>query len=372
MLRDHLIGDLYEAALQRDGFLDVFQTVVEALGATGFHMFSWDPERNAPHLAAYTSDPHWDSVVALYDQYYGALDPRREVVAKAAIGEFQFCQDYLSETDVARSEFYQDFHIPTGFRYLTGARLSRIGSDDILLGLLRANDRLAYSDRERQGINGMAPHLQRAINLWMDARVLHRDAAVGSEMMAQLGVAVFALDGATKVVFANPSAETMLRATACLKLSHGRLSATVATENARLQAAIARAAKSRQGESLALRPAPGLQPEVFLGISRLPGCDTRMAFGHAEILVTVRRRGQVPRVRARQLQQAFGLTAAEAAVGEALIGGKTPDEYAAAAGVSVATVRTQLRAIFEKTGTRSQAEAVGAMLYLPSPMPEGQ
>ncbi|NUT14692.1 MAG: helix-turn-helix transcriptional regulator [Cupriavidus sp.] len=372
MLRDHLIGDLYEAALQRDGFLDVFQTVVEALGATGFHMFSWDPERNAPHLAAYTSDPHWDSVVALYDQYYGALDPRREVVAKAAIGEFQFCQDYLSETDVARSEFYQDFHIPTGFRYLTGARLSRIGSDDILLGLLRANDRPAYSDRERQGINGMAPHLQRAINLWMDARVLHRDAAVGSEMMAQLGVAVFALDGATKVVFANPSAETMLRATACLKLSHGRLSATVATENARLQAAIARAAKSRQGESLALRPAPGLQPEVFLGISRLPGCDTRMAFGHAEILVTVRRRGQVPRVRARQLQQAFGLTAAEAAVGEALIGGKTPDEYAAAAGVSVATVRTQLRAIFEKTGTRSQAEAVGAMLYLPSPMPEGQ
>ena len=364
MLRDHLIGDLYEAALQRDGFLEVFQTTVEALGASGFHMFSWDPTRNAPHLSAYTSDKHWDSVVALYDQYYGALDPRREVVAKAAIGEFQFCQDYLSEADVARSEFYQDFHIPTGFRYLAGARLARPGSDDVLLGLLRMNDRPAYSDQERHGIKGMAPHLQRAINLWLDARLLHRDAAVGSELMAQLSVAIVALDSSSKVVFANPAAETMLRATNCLKLSHGRLVATVATENAKLYAAIARAAKSRQGESLALRSAAGGEPEIFLGVSRLPGRDTRMAFGHAEILVTARHRRDAPMVRATQLQQAFGLTAAEAAVGEALISGKSPDEYAATAGVSVATVRTQLRAIFEKTSTRSQAEAVGTMLYL--------
>ncbi|MCY1222872.1 hypothetical protein D9M72_349790 [compost metagenome] len=49
---------------------------------------------------------------------------------------------------------------------------------------------------------------------------------------------------------------------------------------------------------------------------------------------------------------------------EALICGKTPDEYAASARVSLATVRTQLRAIFDKTNTRSQAEAVGAMLWV--------
>ena len=51
-------------------------------------------------------------------------------------------------------------------------------------------------------------------------------------------------------------------------------------------------------------------------------------------------------------------------VAEALIGGKAPDEYAASTGVSLATVRTQLRAIYDKTNTRSQAEAVGAMLWV--------
>lgn len=364
MLKDHLIGDLYEAAVRQDGFLATFQAVVESLGATVFHMFSWDAARNAPHLSVHTADSHLDWVVSLYDQYYGALDPRREVVEKGSRGNFLFCQDYLKESDVARSEFYQDFHIPTGFRYLAGARLARPGADDILLGLVRGSDMTPFSPEQRVAISGMAGHLQRSINLWQDARVLHRDATLGTELMAQLGLAVFALDRDRKLVFANQEAEAMLRATTCLRLIHQQLVASVAAENTGLQAAIARVAQSRQGESLALRAESGVQPEIFLNISRLPGRDTQSAFGHAEVLVTARRRGTAPLVTARQLQQSFRLSAAEAAVAEALICGRTPDEYAAGTGVSVATVRTQLRAIFEKTSTRSQTEAVGAMLWV--------
>ncbi|WP_354684882.1 helix-turn-helix transcriptional regulator [Cupriavidus necator] len=364
MQKDHLIGDLYEAALREDGFLEVFQNVAETLGANVFHMFSWDAMRNAPHLSIYTPDRDWDTVVRRYDQYYGALDPRRSFVEKAGIGNFVCCQDYLTDEDVARSEFFQDYQIPSGLRYLMGVRLARAGSDDILLGLLRANDRPPYTQNERAAAAGMAGHLQRAINLWRDARILHRDAALGNELMAQLGLAVFALDRRMRVVFANQAAEAMLRATMCLRLEHGRLAAGSAVENEAMQAAMARAEKTRKGESLALRTAAGLPPEIFLCIASLPAGATRTAFGDATLLVTARRRGTAPLVAAKALQQAFRLSAAEAAVAEALICGKTPDEYAAGAGVSLATVRTQLRAIFEKTCTRSQAEAVGAMLWV--------
>jgi DNA-binding CsgD family transcriptional regulator len=48
-----------------------------------------------------------------------------------------------------------------------------------------------------------------------------------------------------------------------------------------------------------------------------------------------------------------------------LCDGKTLDEHAQAAGVSMATVRTQLRAVFEKTRTRRQAETVGLLLGMP-------
>lgn len=58
------------------------------------------------------------------------------------------------------------------------------------------------------------------------------------------------------------------------------------------------------------------------------------------------------------LEQIFRLTPAEARLALLLAGGATTAEAAAALGVSVATTRTQLAAIFAKTHTRRQAELV--------------
>lgn len=65
-----------------------------------------------------------------------------------------------------------------------------------------------------------------------------------------------------------------------------------------------------------------------------------------------------------ELRQSFGLSKAEAAVAQAMLGGSNPDECAADLGVSIATVRTQLRAIYEKTQTRSHSEAVAALMSM--------
>ncbi|KVQ59223.1 helix-turn-helix transcriptional regulator [Burkholderia territorii] len=364
MERDQLIGDLYEAALCPDGFLEVFHRVSESLGANVFHMFSWDAVRNAPKFSIYSPRAELDSIVALYDQYYGALDPRRGFVENAPLGEFVCCQDHLTERDVERSEFFQDYQIPSGIRYLMGMRFARPGSDDILLGLLRAYGRPPYSPEERANLTGMAGHLQRAINLWQDARVLRRDAALGNELMEELGLSIFTLDRHSRVVYVNAAAEALLRATTCLKLEHGHLSATSAPQNDALKAAVTRVARTRKSENLALAGTVSAAHEVFLGIASLSGQIRGGALGDAAILITARRRSAAPLVVAQQLRQAFGLTSAEAAVAEALIGGKTPEECAAIAGVSLSTVRTQLRAIYEKTHSRNQAEAVGRMLWI--------
>jgi DNA-binding CsgD family transcriptional regulator len=58
------------------------------------------------------------------------------------------------------------------------------------------------------------------------------------------------------------------------------------------------------------------------------------------------------------LEQIFGLTRAEARLTLLLVRGKTLNEVAEMLHLSVATVRTQLRAVFEKTHTHRQAELV--------------
>ena len=62
---------------------------------------------------------------------------------------------------------------------------------------------------------------------------------------------------------------------------------------------------------------------------------------------------------------AFGLTPGEARVAAALAAGQTVESIAATRSVSVSTVRTQLRAVFDKLGVSRQPEMVRRLKGLP-------
>lgn len=61
----------------------------------------------------------------------------------------------------------------------------------------------------------------------------------------------------------------------------------------------------------------------------------------------------------------FSLSAAEAALLAALARGTSVSEWARQRNTSVATVRTQLRSLFDKTGTDSQARLVALVKSIP-------
>ena len=61
------------------------------------------------------------------------------------------------------------------------------------------------------------------------------------------------------------------------------------------------------------------------------------------------------------VQSLFDLTAAEARVARSLTMGQTVDEIASEKGVSSHTVRTQVRGVLEKTGSRRQADVIALL-----------
>ena len=63
------------------------------------------------------------------------------------------------------------------------------------------------------------------------------------------------------------------------------------------------------------------------------------------------------------LRQVFGLTGAEATVATALASGREAKEIAHMRGVSLGTLRNQLKTIYAKTGARRQAELVALLLH---------
>lgn len=86
--------------------------------------------------------------------------------------------------------------------------------------------------------------------------------------------------------------------------------------------------------------------------------------GDPACLVVLTKPGQADSPAWTRLSERFELSAAEAGVLHGLVGGQTPDRIAAARGVSVNTVRTQIRRLLEKTGAASLADLVRQTLLI--------
>ena len=355
---DRIVGDLYEAAMRTDHWRTALTGLARWTGADEFHLLRWHSVSQQSTL-----DVHSDGVEAAIEQYgayYAAIDPRRMLVAAGPAGQVSACQHQFEDSYVERSEFYQDFLGAWGMRRSLSSLLAQEGDEQLMLGLVRSSRRGPFEDDEVTRLERVMPHLQRACRTWKQAQRLQELTLLGDRAAESAGLAWLGLDGAGTLLHASPLAERLLREEDGLVVRGGRLQATAADDAVRLQSAIARAARGEPGTELTLagrRSGPHACAVSVIGASTLPP-------GRSAVLVIVRRRDASGAPTAARLAQAFGLTAAESRVALALLEGKTPAEYAAGAGLSVATVRTHLSAVFAKTCTRRQAEAVQVLRSL--------
>lgn len=166
-----------------------------------------------------------------------------------------------------------------------------------------------------------------------------------------------------RVLFANRRAEAMFRVGGPLVVRMGRLESSGGVDVA---AAVDRVLATGQASShrLMKTSAAGELMDWALMLVRAGG-EGPPAPAPMHVVGLLHARGG-RRPSGRQLMQLFGLTAAEARVTRCLLGGLSPEEAADELAVSIATVRTQIRAVLAKTGSRSQAALFTHLAGLPS------
>jgi DNA-binding CsgD family transcriptional regulator len=86
--------------------------------------------------------------------------------------------------------------------------------------------------------------------------------------------------------------------------------------------------------------------------------------GDASFLLLIADLDTLVPARADLLEHGFGLTPCEARLAVALSSGLTPTEIARRHGISMGTVRSQLKSIFVKTGTKRQPELIAVLARL--------
>lgn len=378
---DQIVALVYAAAAEETGWTAAMLALQRAVGASNGGLFA-APDGMIETLHGSSFDP---ADVLAYTQHYHRLDPwlqrlRGPVLqggpaTRATVGESLLAQDAYH-----RSEFYNDFARRIGLEWIVGA-IGRLGpAGSFHLGLHRPKGREGFGASELALLEVVVPHIRRGLQLRERLRGIE---ALPALMLDALSEAALVVDSELRPRHVNLAAARLCGPGSAIRLVQEsprpgaplRLRVSEAGAAARLTALVRDAALAGgSGGAMRLRPdgKDGHAPLALL-VSPLPARlrpagNTEPSPGAAAGLALILLR-PLDRVAPSPalLQALFGCSAAEAEVAAGLAGGNGAEWLAERRGVSPATIRAQVRALLEKTGTQNLRELEGLLASLSRP-----
>ena len=271
----------------------------------------------------------------------------------------------LPRREFLRTEFYQGWFRPQEIAWTIACNIE-VNADDMTHLVLGRHGRHAgaFGKDDMRLLRLLNPHLREAMRL--HGRLTQQNAVLRerTDILDRCAVGVVVADAACRIVLLNAAGERVLAAADGLQMRGRALSATDAAVDRQLRSLVARAASNRDvpaGGAVTIERGKAVRP-LAVSVAPLRGAEDWLlpATGHA--LLILAEPDTALAVSFAPLRQLFGLTPGEARVALSLASGKEPGEVAAELDLSVATVRTHLQRVFEKTRTNRQPELV-ALLY---------
>jgi DNA-binding CsgD family transcriptional regulator len=270
---------------------------------------------------------------------------------------------FISEYDLFTAEeldndpVYRDFFRPRSFGWQATTGVPLPTEDWFILSLGRHNSRGPVEPAFIRQLDALRPHLARSA--LMSARLQLQRARVASDTLALIGLPALVFDDLGKVLAANHLIEALsdyIRWRAQDRVSLKDTSANALFRQAVETLNFINVAPVR---SFAVR---GADTNAAMVAHVIPiGRSARDIFVRCAgvLVMTPVTLPQAPPV--ELVQSLFDLTPAEARVARRLTGGETVEAIASTGGVSLNTIRTQVRGVLEKTGCRRHAEVVALL-----------
>lgn len=355
-----IVHTIYNSAVEDGAWGVALEEIATALGATGSALVVERPGSKAIAHRSIGADP---GCVVTYNQYYHRLDPSAVVFATLPAGRVVSLQQLHAADAMHSSEFYNDWSVPNGHGDFAVAVLTRRGPNSSWL-VVTAEPRLhRFSTPERvQVLAAIVPHVQHAIAIRgrlseLDRRSSELGAAVEA---ASDGMVILGGDG--RVSHLNPAAAAVFGDGDGLRLTAGILRASMSAVDSALARTVG-AALGRDGVATAGRvavPRPSGRPAYVVRVVPVSAADAPTAL----VVVVDPHRQLLPT--AEMLRCKYGLTWTEAEVARRVLDGAGLRTIAEGRSVSITTIRTHLKHIFEKTGTHRQAELIRVVLGAPT------
>lgn len=309
---------------------------------------------------------------------------RRDLCAQRAVeralwlrGDAAGDRDAVSDEEMATHPIYTDFFARHDLRWRAIVGLAPDPHVFVLVAIQRSSQKLPHSDAELALANRLCRHVEKSLRLSM--RLFDAESANCGldDVLARLGIGVFALDSVGRVVFSNPAGQQLLGRE--ISMIDGRLRIGTGPQRVETDLMIARALcgdpANTSGDPrtiLVHRASLGSALAVHLLpiTARGGAAETFLSYTRAFVLVVDYKANDPPDPAV--VRDVLGLTLGEARVAALVGAGVPPRKASEQLGLSEETARTVLKRIYAKTGISRQSELAGllsriALISLSSP-----
>ena len=298
-----------------------------------------------------------------YMAYYAGLNPWLAAGSRRAAGSTMVSDALLPFNALLRTEFYNDWCRPQNVGGGVGVMIERDSRRMMSLTVLLSRQTMDHADDLTGRLERLTPHLLRVAQLSRQLAALEARATAAESALDRLATAMLVLSADGQVLYLNPQAERILAAGDGITQRGGRLEAHRLDDSQALRGMVAAAAAAPAdiavppGGVMAVARRSGRRPYEVL-VAPISGTTLKLGFGGALVAVFIREPEAKVTTPLDWLRRIYGLTAAEARLMQALLAGDSLDAVAGRFAVTRETVRTQLKAIFQKTGATSQGDLI--------------
>jgi len=361
-----LIDLLYEAALDAEKWPQFLVALAQALGGTLPTLFVHDTRAHSGALAINAG--YDEGTVRAYKEHFAERNIwLRSGSHLLTAGSVRTSHMMCSRQAFLGSEWYADYCQPLDISQGIGATIYK---DSVLtsnIAVFAGDGRPEYDSDDIALLEALMPHLQRAMRVHMHMAESALRQREFTDALEHMTVGVILVAASARVVFMNRVARSIVARRDGLLVDRTGLRALRSGETAILRALIGGAAQTtaqkgtHPGGEFRVARANG-RAALEIVVSPVRTGDTWCLGERAVAAVYVTDPGQMPQTPEAAMSRLYGLTPAEAKVAALIAGGHTGRQAADKLTLSYNTIKTHLKRIFAKTGTKGQGALIRLMV----------
>jgi DNA-binding CsgD family transcriptional regulator len=364
------IGNIYNAALDSAMWPEVLAAIAGYVGGQAAGLVS---KNSAGGVCTVHHQFGFDAGhVQLYMDEYWRMDPLG-VSVFFPTEQPTTVEDYVPHDEFREGRFYREWGQPQGWIDAVSVVLEKSPTNCSSIVVARHETRGLVDRATSARMGHIGPHIRRAVQISKLVDVGQAESATFAAVFDGLSAGVFLVDAGARIAHANLAGRAILTAEGPLSSVRGRLVARDSAIDQALRAALATVAKGDPeiGDGAIVVPLTSEDNERYVAhlLPLTSGAGPRAGIsGKAVAALFVHKaamdRPSLPESVARH----YKLTPTELRVllGIVEVGGAP--EVADALGIADNTVKTHLGRVYQKTGTRRQADLVKLVAGFSTPL----